>query len=352
MKEQLIILEIFAGIGTFSYAFHSRDKRFVTPVFCEIDPDAQRVLRKNFPKATIVGDVSKLSYSNGVLYFDGKEIYRGRIDIIVGGFPCTDISVAGKQKGLTDEEGKSTRSGLWSEYKRLIKEIVPKYVLIENVRALLGNGIGTVLKDISEVGYDAEWEVISARDVGQCHLRERLWIVAYPNNDRRLQGLPIPTEVERESIQSGRPSEDGSTTVTNSRSFGLVQREGQSEEVQSRRDERFQCEEGEQSSLSESLHSSDSNGSETSDSNYFRFWPSFTTPEEKSQWWSKATSQFRSWRKTQPELRGVYDGPTTGLHEKFRRARIKQLGNGIVRTIATLHAERIVYHEWSDEGQL
>ena len=94
--------------------------------------------------------------------------------------PCQDISTAGLQKGLVDEKGNTTRSGLWFQYKRLIGELRPKWVIIENVRNLVNNGLMQVLKDLDEVGYDCEWQIISARDVGACHLRERIWIVAWP----------------------------------------------------------------------------------------------------------------------------------------------------------------------------
>lgn len=92
--------------------------------------------------------------------------------------------------------------------------------------------------------------------------------------------------------------------------------------------------------------------SQSTHSNYNGFWVTFATEEEKSKWWAEATFEFRTWREAQPEIRGVYDGSTAGLHEKFRRARIKQLGNGIVRTIAQLHGERIKYHEFSAEAAL
>jgi DNA-cytosine methyltransferase len=427
--KTLKVLDIFSGIGGFSYALdkieHNGQKVFETVAFCEIDTDCHRVLKKHWPEVPIFTDVSKVVGWKGGLFQDLTEMNEARggkslrinfdeihvkqeIDVIVGGFPCTDISVAGKQKGLKDEElieglnltgmcsedaekeGR-TRSGLWTEYKRIIKEVQPRFVIIENVRNLLGNGFTTVLSDLNEIGYDAEWEVISARDVGQCHLRERLWIVAYPNrstirnraerteirrhdlqseretefgndgpprtssdsdNDRRLQGLPIQTENQRESLQPGRVSEDGSTSTSDSSSERRIQHEGFSEEIQSSGDERFQCEESKQPSLSEFIYGSDFNEYEISDSNNFRFWPSFASEEEKSEWWAEATFELRNWRAAQPELCGVYDGPTTGLHEKFRRARIRQLGNGIVSSIAQIHGQRIAYHEFNAEAAL
>ena len=96
-------------------------------------------------------------------------------DVICGGFPCQDISVAGQGAGI---EG--PQSGLWSEYARLIGELRPRYVIVENVAALLGRGLDKVLGDLAEIGYDAEWHCIPASYVGARHIRDRLWIVAYP----------------------------------------------------------------------------------------------------------------------------------------------------------------------------
>jgi DNA (cytosine-5)-methyltransferase 1 len=172
------VLDLFSGIGGFSHALdkleYGGEKVFETVAFCEIDKDARRVLKKHWPEVPIFEDVSILSA-------EGLESHLECLpDMIVGGFPCTDISTAGLQKGLVDEKGERTRSGLWFEYKRLIREIHPKWVIIENVRNLVKNGLLQVLKDLDEVGYDCEWNIISARDAGACHLRERIWIVAWP----------------------------------------------------------------------------------------------------------------------------------------------------------------------------
>src|SRR5690606_13124048 len=98
----------------------------------------------------------------------------GEADVVCGGFPCQDISNAGKRAGITGE-----RSGLWRELVRAIRVVRPKYAIVENVAALLGRGMGTVLGDLAESGYDAEWDCIPASAVGAYHERDRLWIVAY-----------------------------------------------------------------------------------------------------------------------------------------------------------------------------
>ena len=105
--------------------------------------------------------------------FDGKP-WRGIVDVVSGGFPCQDISVAGKGAGITGE-----RSGLWSEMARIIGEVRPRFAFIENSPALVNRGLDRVLADLAEMGFDAEWRVLSAADVGAPHLRERIWILAY-----------------------------------------------------------------------------------------------------------------------------------------------------------------------------
>ena len=104
--------------------------------------------------------------------------FPASISLITGGFPCQDISNAGKRAGITGE-----RSGLWSEMYRLICELRPQYVIVENVSTLLNRGMGTVLADLATCGYDAEWQVLSAAQFGAPHLRRRVFIVAYPNGN-------------------------------------------------------------------------------------------------------------------------------------------------------------------------
>lgn len=95
------------------------------------------------------------------------------MDVLCGGFPCQDVSSGGKRAGIKQ----GTRSGLWSEYARLISEIRPKYAIIENVRGLLSCGIEIVLQDLANIGYDAEWEVLPAAALGAPHRRERVFVV-------------------------------------------------------------------------------------------------------------------------------------------------------------------------------
>ena len=134
--------------------------------FCEIDPFCRAVLARHWPDTLIYNDVSGL-----------KGTYLPPVDVLCGGFPCQDVSSAGGRAGIKQ----GTRSGLWYEYARLIGEVRPRYVIIENVRGLLSRGIEIVLQDLAALGYDAEWDVLPAAALGAPHHRERVFIVAYPH---------------------------------------------------------------------------------------------------------------------------------------------------------------------------
>ena len=165
------LLDLFSGIGGFSLGLE-RSGNFKTVAFCEIEPFCRSVLKNHWPEVPIYEDVTKLSAER--LKSDGITV-----DAICGGFPCQDISTAGKGAGLEGE-----RSGLWFEFHRLIKETQPKIAIIENVSALRSRGLDQVLRSLSEIGYDAEWHCIPASAVGAPHRRDRIWIMAYSNNQQ------------------------------------------------------------------------------------------------------------------------------------------------------------------------
>ncbi len=157
--QKLRVLDLFSGIGGFSLGLE-RTGGFETVAFCEIEDYPRRVLAKHWPDVPIYADA---------LRRDGITV-----DVICGGSPCQDLSFAGKRAGI---EG--ARSGLWSEYARLIGEIRPRYVLVENVPGLLSLGMGTVLGGLSSLGYDATWDCVPASAIGAPHRRNRVWLVAY-----------------------------------------------------------------------------------------------------------------------------------------------------------------------------
>ena len=172
------VLDLFSGIGGFALGLEAAG--FETAAFCEIDPYAQKVLNKNWPGVPIYDDVRRITADR--LVSDGVGI-----DVITGGFPCQDISTAGRQAGIDGE-----RSGLWSECARLLGDIRPRYAIFENVTNLLtgdgGDWFKRVLWDISSVGYDAEWHCIPASAIGAYHHRDRVWIVAYPSECKWQSG--------------------------------------------------------------------------------------------------------------------------------------------------------------------
>lgn len=169
---KLRVLDLFSGIGGFSLGLE-RTGGFETVAFCEIEEYPRRVLAKHWPGVPIYEDVRELTGAR--LAADGIAV-----DVICGGFPCQDVSFAGKRAGL---EG--ARSGLWSEYARLVRELRPRYVLVENTPGLLSLGMGTVLGDLASLGYDAVWDCIPASAVGASHQRDRVWIVAHAEQGRQ-----------------------------------------------------------------------------------------------------------------------------------------------------------------------
>jgi DNA (cytosine-5)-methyltransferase 1 len=167
------VLDLFSGIGGFSLGLE-RTGGFKTVAFCEIEPFPRRVLAKHWPGVPIYDDVRTLTADT--LARDGIGV-----DVICGGFPCQDISIAGNRAGLGE-----TRSGLWSEIARLVREIRPRFVIVENVANLLagpaeqpGGWFGRILGDLAELGMDAEWRCFPASELGAPHHRERIWIIAY-----------------------------------------------------------------------------------------------------------------------------------------------------------------------------
>jgi DNA (cytosine-5)-methyltransferase 1 len=155
------LLDLFSGIGGFSLGLERAG--FETVAFCEISPKCRHLLAHHWPEVPIFPDITTLT---------GEMV--GPVDAICGGFPCQDISFAGKGAGLAGE-----RSGLWREYARLVRELRPTFVIVENVSALLGRGLGDVLGDLAALGYDAWWDCIPASAIGAPHRRDRLWLVAY-----------------------------------------------------------------------------------------------------------------------------------------------------------------------------
>jgi DNA (cytosine-5)-methyltransferase 1 len=153
------VLDLFSGVGGFSLGLE-RTGGFETVAFCEIDPFCRQVLAQYWPEVPILDDVRTAEFPAAA--------------VIVGGFPCTDVSRAGKRAGITGEH-----SGLYRELVRAIRLVGPRYAIVENVAALLSDGMGDVLGDLAEGGACVEWDCVPAEAIGAPHERDRVWIVRH-----------------------------------------------------------------------------------------------------------------------------------------------------------------------------
>ena len=173
------VLDLFSGIGGFSLGLERAGMR--TVALGEIEPFQRSILAKHWPEVPCYDDVRALSASR--LSADGVAA----IDVICGGFPCQDLSTAGRQAGIAGE-----KSGLWSELHRLIGELRPRFAIVENVPNLLvgerGSWFSRVLGDLAEIGYDAVWHCIPASTFGAPHTRDRVWIISYPDTAKNHSG--------------------------------------------------------------------------------------------------------------------------------------------------------------------
>ena len=161
-EQTLTVGSLFAGIGGFELGFEATG-RFETLWQVERDEYASRVLAKHWPNVRRHDDVC--TWPNET---------TEPVDVLLAGFPCQDISYAGKGAGLNGK-----RSGLFYEVMRTVREMGPRYVVLENVSALLTRGMGDVLGSLSSLGFDAEWEIISAQSVGARHRRDRVFVIGY-----------------------------------------------------------------------------------------------------------------------------------------------------------------------------
>lgn len=159
-------LDLFSGIGGFALGLQRAG--FPPPLaFCEIDPFCRQVLRKHWPEVPIIHDITTLRIHD-------------RLDLLTGGFPCQDISCAGKGAGLD-----GARSGLWREMHRVIAETRPQWIIAENVPALRSRGLDQVLGALVALGYCVRWDCHPASAVGACHRRDRIWLVGYAHGGRQ-----------------------------------------------------------------------------------------------------------------------------------------------------------------------
>lgn len=192
------VLSLFSGIGGFDLGFQRAGMQIIG--MCEYDKHAQAVLRTHFPEATLHNDVREVEYAPRT------------VDVICGGFPCQDLSVAGKRKGLSGE-----RSSLWFEFARIIKTAQPAWVVIENVPGLLssngGRDFATIIYTLGEYGYGVGWRVLNSQFFGVAQRRRRVFIVASFRNKRACTVLLERESMQRDNTQSRKAKQNNTTTT-------------------------------------------------------------------------------------------------------------------------------------------
>ena len=196
----LTAVSLFAGIGGFDLALERSGVKVVAT--CEIDKNAQKILTRHFPNAQLFTDVSTLT---------GKELLNAGFDpsngIITGGFPCQDVSVAGKRAGLTLADGTHTRSGLFWQIVRLLEETKAQYFILENVPGLLSSNNGadfaTVLTALDELGYGISWRILDAQYFGVPQRRRRIFIVGCLGDPERASQILALAEGRAGYLEKG-----------------------------------------------------------------------------------------------------------------------------------------------------
>ena len=202
----LRMLDLFSGIGGFSYAGEKLVGGYETVAFCEYDKHAQKVLRKHWPDTEIIDDVRELA--------NDADRFRGLVDIVVGGYPCQPFSLAGVRRGDKDDRH------LWPEMLRIIQAVRPTWVIGENVAGHISMGLDTVLSDLEAEGYQARCFVIPAVAADACHRRDRCWIIAHADSEGQPDGSINEQRLERAIM--GNAQHDGSSA---SGDIGRIQRE-------------------------------------------------------------------------------------------------------------------------------
>jgi len=190
-RRPLTFGSLFAGIGGFDLGFERAGMKCVWQV--ELDEWCRKVLAKHWPDVPKWDDVRTFTG-------DGFE----RPDVICGGFPCQDLSRSGKRAGIW-----GSRSGLWSEFARIIRVVRPRIVVVENVAAITDSGLGRVLADLASLGFDAEWDVLPACAFGAPHSRERMFVVAHVDGNHLRTSWTAEGEGPPAGLFNGRPRKAG-----------------------------------------------------------------------------------------------------------------------------------------------
>ena len=327
----LRLLDTFSGIGGFSYAAERIVGGYETVAFVEREPFCQKVLRKHWPDVPIHDDITTFTPT------------RGSADVICGGFPCQDISTAGKQAGI--KEG--TRSGLFYELMRVIRLVQPQFVILENVSAILANGLDTVLGELASAGFDAEWACIPASAVGACHQRDRWWLIAYPasrsgfweqQSNRQAQHNQEDDGSELSVAQLGDthcPPLPAAYSNSRFRGFGRQQLQGSSlpRELSELCQNDFGCARGLSGASKETANAAHTNSQRQQKQQP----PAITNQEGRTRWGDAPRQLNPNWNSylSQPVLCRGDDGLSG------RVDRLKALGNAVVPQVAAIPLKRV-----------
>ena len=310
--KKLKVLDLFAGIGGFTLGLDSTNF-FKTVKFVEKDKYCQKVLQKNFPNIPIEEDIKNVK---------GKE---GEADVICGGFPCQPFSVAGKQKGTSDDRH------LWPEMFRLIREIKPKFVIGENVKNIINIQDGvvfeTVCTDLESEGYEVQSFNIPAAGVGAPHRRERIWIVAYAERYNEIQQIQKSDGIQ-DQVQSKRGQKDSASWIS-SRANSIRQTDNRYETnvANTKSIESHVGEHGKHQE--ERSRQGEIRGENSHDANtYSKRLERFRTEHELRNSEKEKQTSGNSWWSVEPNVGRVANGVPGRVH------RLKGLGNAIVPQIA------------------
>jgi len=301
----ITIGSLFSGYGGIELGLETTG-HFKTIWQSEIEPYPSAILKERFPKTPNHGDIKKINW---------EEIERP--DILCGGFPCQDISNAGKRKGIK----KGTRSGLWFEFHKAIRILRPRYVLIENVSAITTLGLDIVLGSLAEIRYDAEWVDIRASDFGAPHKRERIFIVAYQS--RNIPNTNSDGHYTR-GFEQHNIHKDCREELVSQKSKDWQER---NRECESQYDGK-----------SKNKISNTNDGNVERSKNTRRIKKSRKNPEQQLRRHHKSHSGW----KIEPDMGRVVNGSARGMDSYIWRERIKALGNGVVPQVAQWVGEQII----------
>jgi len=313
----LTVGSLFSGIGGFDLGLERAGMKVIWQ--SEIDPFACKVLKKHWPDVPNLGDIKKIDWTN-----------IERPDVICGGYPCQPFSTAGKRGGATDPRH------LWPAMFNAICLLRPRYALMENVRGHLSMGFDQVLGDLASVGFNAEWQVIPAAAVGAPHKRDRVFIVAYPNNAR------VGTqrrEVQRQKSSGEQKREVIARYVFSRRGAEMADTESEQSDVRQRRNNKTQCQ---TQGLQTQVRTSSTNVADTDGEFVGQYGSSSDVANESQQWHDQrerqTTNDFGQWWEVEPDVGRVANGVPD------RVDRLRGLGNAIVPQVAELVGALVVEH--------